>query len=297
MIHFILGQTATGKTARAVRLAHEIDGELINCDSRQIYKGLDIITGKSDNPTDMPMHLVDVAEVTRRYSAHEYAVKAKQIIGDILARGKSPIIVGGTGLYAHYLLHMKESLATSCVLQAARCEQSEQGLSTQTAQLSAGSVEDMQMKIGSVDPTALANLNNSDRSNPHRLLSLLAKLQNPSYVPPLSDLTTLFPDVQKSITVLLHDSPMTARDRLSARVATRLAQGAIEECQGLLKRGHTPDMPGLQTLGYTQLFAYLNGDLLLEEATDQWLAAECKYAKRQKTYFKKYFPTAEIVQV
>ena len=56
-------------------------------------------------------------------------------------------------------------------------------------------------------------------------------------------------------------------------------------------------MPGLQTLGYTQLFAYLNGDLLLEEATDQWLAAECKYAKRQKTYFKKYFPTAEIVQV
>lgn len=287
MIHFILGQTATGKTARAVRLAHEIDGELVNCDSRQIYKGLDIITGKSDNPTDIPMHLVDVAEVSQRYSAHGYAVKAKQIIGDILARGKSPIIVGGTGLYAHYLLHVKESIATSC--------EPETKLPINTDETV--SVEDMQMKIGSVDPTALANLNKSDRANPHRLLSLLHKLQNPSYVPPLSDLTTLFPDVQKSTTVLLHDSPMTARDRLSARVATRLAQGAIEECQGLLKRGHTPDMPGLQTLGYTQLFAYLNGDLLLEEATDQWLAAECKYAKRQKTYFKKYFPTAEIVQV
>lgn len=294
MIHFILGQTATGKTARAVRLAHEIDGELINCDSRQIYKGLDIITGKSDNPTNMPMHLVDVAEVTRRYSAHEYAVKAKQIIGDILARGKSPIIVGGTGLYAHYLLHMKESLATSCVLQAARCEQ---GLSTQTAQLSVESIKDMQLKIGSINPTALANLNNSDRSNPHRLLSLLAKLQNPSYISPLKAEVTLFPEVPHKIQILLHESPQVARDRLSARVATRLAQGAIEECQGLLKQGHTPDMPGLRTLGYTQLFAYLNGDLPLAEATDQWLTAECKYAKRQKTYFKKYFPTAEIVQV
>jgi hypothetical protein len=140
-------------------------------------------------------------------------------------------------------------------------------------------------------------LNNSDRSNPHRLLSLLAKLQNPSYISPLSPEVTLFTEVPHSIAILLHGSPMTARDRLSARVTTRLAQGAIEECQGLLKQGHTPDMPGLQTLGYTQLFAYLSGNLPLAEATDQWLTAECKYAKRQKTYFKKYFPTAEIILV
>ena len=114
MIHFILGQTATGKTARAVRLAHEIGGELVNCDSRQVYTGLDIITGKTDNPTDIPMHMVDLVDVSARYNAHEYAMRAREIIGDIIARGKSPIIIGGTGLYAHYLLHMKESLATSC---------------------------------------------------------------------------------------------------------------------------------------------------------------------------------------
>lgn len=287
MIHFILGQTATGKTARAVRLAHEIDGELVNCDSRQIYKGLDIITGKSDNPTDIPMHLVDVAEVSQRYSAHGYAVKAKQIIGDILARGKSPIIVGGTGLYAHYLLHVKESIATSC--------EPETKLPINTDETV--SVEDMQMKIGSVDPTALANLNKSDRANPHRLLSLLSKLQNPSYVSPLDTKVTLFPGVPHKIQILLHESPQATRDRLSLRVATRLAAGAIEECRHLLTQGYTPEMPGLQTLGYTQLFEYLSGTLSLEDATQQWSATEYQYAKRQKTYFKKYFPTAEIVQV
>ena len=285
MIHFILGQTATGKTARAVRLAHEIGGELVNCDSRQVYKELDIITGKTDNPTDIPMHMVDLVDVSVRYSAHEYAMRAREIIGDIIARGKSPIIVGGTGLYAHYLLHMKESPATSY--------EPETKLPINTDE--SGSVEDIQMKIGSINPTALENLNESDRANPHRLLSLLAKLQNPSYVSPLDTKVTLFPGVPHKIQILLHDSPQTARDRLSQRVAARLAAGAVEECRQLLEHGHTPEMSGLQTLGYTQLFAYLSGALSLEDATQQWLVAECKYAKRQKTYFKKYFPLAEIV--
>ncbi len=287
MIHFILGQTATGKTARAVRLAREIDGELINCDSRQIYKELDIITGKTDNPTDIPMHMVDLVDVSARYSAHEYAMRAKEIIGDIIARGRSPIIVGGTGLYAHYLLHMKESLATSY--------EPEMKLPINTDE--EGSVKDVQMKIGSINPTALANLNHSDRANPHRLLSLLAKLQNPSYVSPLDTRVTLLPDVPQRIQILLHESPGATRDRLSLRVASRLAAGAVEECRHLLARGYTPEMPGLQTLGYAQLFAYLSGALSLEDATQQWSAAEYQYAKRQKTYFKKYFPTAEIVQV
>lgn len=308
MIHFILGQTATGKTARAVRLAHEIDGELINCDSRQIYKELNIITGKTDNPPDIPTHLVDIADISQRYSAHEYALQARAVIADILARGKSPIIVGGTGLYAHYLLHVKESIVTSYKLQATKCVQSERDVATQTAltgltaELSArnqlvGSVQELQQEIYSIDPAALTKLNQSDRANPHRLLSLLHKLQNPTYVPPLSDQVTLFPDVPKSITVLLHSSTTVTHDRLSARVASRLAQGAVEECQTLLTRGYTPDMSGLQALGYTQLFAYLNGDLPIKRATEQWLVAEYQYAKRQKTYFKKYFPTAEIVTI
>ncbi|MEI6327357.1 MAG: tRNA (adenosine(37)-N6)-dimethylallyltransferase MiaA [Candidatus Roizmanbacteria bacterium] len=286
-IYFILGQTATGKTARAALLAREIDGELINCDSRQVYRHLDIITGKSDNPPDIPMHMVDIVDPSLRYSAHEYAVSAKLIIDDIVVRGKSPIIVGGTGLYAYYLLHLNPDRATPEIPLDAG----------ETNRIDSLPISELQHEIMEYDQHAVDTLNESDRSNPHRLGSLLKKLRNPHYKAPLSPTVTLESHTSLAITVLLYEKSEEMRSRITRRVEDRMKSGAIEECKQLLSAGYTPDMPGLKTLGYAQIYAYLNEQISLDEAQQTWVSKEIQYAKRQKTYMQKYFVDARFEMV
>lgn len=285
-IYFLLGQTSTGKTARAAKLAREIDGELINCDSRQVYKHLNIITGKTDNPTDVPMHMIDIVDPSIRYSAHEYAVQTKEAIIDIIHRGKTPIIVGGTGLYAYYLLHLNPDHKTSALLDQKESER-----------IDSLAIPELEQEITHHDPHALEKLNSSDRSNPHRLGSLLKKLMDPTYVSPLSPTMTLGDASTIKIAVLLHENPDVMRTRIALRVQNRVENGAVEECQQLLDKGYDSQMPGLQTLGYSQLFAHLRGEHSIEEAKGIWIDKEYQYARRQKVYLKKYISEATFEMV
>ncbi|MBP6993865.1 tRNA (adenosine(37)-N6)-dimethylallyltransferase MiaA [Candidatus Woesebacteria bacterium] len=285
-IYFILGQTATGKTARAVGLARENSGELVNCDSRQIYQGLDIITGKTDNPVDIPMHLVDVREPDVSYSAYDFAKEATQHIQEIISRYKTPIIVGGTGLYARVLLHADPNVQELIELSPV-----DSGLNNLT-------VDELQQKLITLNSSLFAKLTPSDKLNPRRLIRAIQKIEHGhTNLIALDSPNTIKNQHNVNITILLHENQEILRSRISTRVDERLSLGAVDECKALLAAGYKQTDPGLATLGYQSIFRYLEGQSSFEAMRSEWITKECQYAKRQKTYLLKYFEEAHIHSV
>lgn len=288
-LFFILGQTATGKTARAVTLAKSKGGELINCDSRQIYRGLDIITGKTDNPTDIPVHMVDVVSPDESFSAFDFAQKSIISIQEIVARGKMPIVVGGTGNYARMLkyldptkpkLHHAEYISRS---------------SLDLEKLTKGELQKMLLEI---NRQIFTQLNPSDKENPRRLIRAIQRSE--SYIGEVLDLDSphaLANQYKVRVIMLLHKDQESLRARISQRVDERLSSGAVEECTSLLAKGYKPADPGLATIGYQSIFRHVAGIIDYETMKTEWATKEHQYAKRQKTYLLKYFPEAEIILV
>ncbi len=285
-IFFILGQTATGKTARAVNLAKSQGGELINCDSRQIYRELNIITGKTDNPSDIPVHLVDIVDVRKPYSPYEFALQGIDKIKDIISRGKVPIIVGGTGNYARILLYfdplVKHSISSAC-----------------HPELVEGSTkQDLQQKLMQLDKVAYEKLNPSDKDNPRRLLRAIQRSEsNRGELLDLDSPHALANQYTVAVTILMHKDQESLHARISQRVDERLKSGAVEECRSLLAKGYKSTDLGLATIGYQTIFRHLAGVIDYETMKTEWAIKERQYAKRQKTYLLKYFPEAEILQV
>ena len=285
-LSLIIGQTASGKTARAVEEARRENGALINCDSRQVYTSLDIITGKTDNPEDIPMHAVDLCDPHTYFSAANYATAARAALAHIMSEGKRPIVVGGTGMYARFFLHGVPSLMNHSY--------------PDRAPESTTSVADLVQRIGSLDPSALNTLNTSDRANPRRLTALIQRLtRTEESVSPLSmeSPDTIANQFDVQTTILIHRSPALLDKRLRSRIQERITAGALDECRSLMERGYTLDDPGLHTIGYRSVFAHIAGTLSLEAMIEEWFYEERHYAKRQKTYFLKYFPSATIVEV
>ena len=286
-VFFILGQTATGKTALAASLAREKRGELVNCDSRQIYQKLDIITGKADNPADLPMHLVNVVDPKEMYSALAYAQAGIQSIDGIISRNKIPVVVGGTGMYARMLLYADLEKADLSI--ASSLDLSE------TNKLSK---EELKKQLQQVDAAAFEQLSPSDQENPRRLIRAIHKLQANS--PEILDAQSprcIANRFHTQIVVLLHENGAVLGSRIQSRVEERIKSGAIEECQELLKAGYSPTDPGLATIGYQSVFRYLAGVIDLSAMKSEWATRERQYAKRQKTYLLKYFPAAEVRKV
>lgn len=282
-IYFILGQTATGKTAHAVTLAREKKGELINCDSRQLYRELNIITGKTDNPQDIPTHLVDMISPDEPYSAFNFAKDATRNIQEIIFRGHIPIVVGGTGLYARTLL-----FSDSKTNELTKPPIVDPRLNTLT-------VQELQQKLISMNSLLFENLTPSDKGNPRRLLRAIQKARNsaPDLVS-LDSPNTINNQYNINVTVLLHENQEILRSRITKRVDERLDLGAVEECRSLLAKGYIATDPGLATIGYRSIFRYLHKQSNLESMRSEWITKECQYAKRQKTYFLKYFKEAQI---
>ncbi len=287
-LHLILGQTATGKTARASTLAREIGGELVNCDSRQIYRHLDIITGKTDNPRDIPLHLVDIVDPPERFSSVEYARRARLVIDDILSRGKVPIVVGGTGPYAHMLLHADLSSQ----------ENRSPSISPIDTKLNSYGVKDLQDMLYKLNANVFDSLNTSDKANPRRLVSAIMRARMKSRAPiPSTKHTSIEVSCTCHTIILLHRDSQSLTRRITDRVHTRLDMGAIEECRLLRSRGYTAQDPGLATIGYQSLFAFLDGSGTIQTMIDDWIVKERQYAKRQKTYLLKYFSDATTIFV
>lgn len=329
----VTGQTATGKTKLALHLAKKHNGELINCDSRQIYQHLNIITGKDINLKttkftlklklgkfkigyypistlntkylilDTRIWLYDIIDPKIPFSSFDWASCARIVIKDIIQRGKTPIIIGGTYLYLKHLLYgfETEKIPPNWTLRK---------------QLNNYTVIKLQEKLIKVAPEVFQKLNQSDVANPQRLIRRIEiayhkrinqKTENRSrktevgkqasefspqssdFRHPLSDLseTSDFRTRYSDFIGLKYKDKNGLIKAITKRVHQRVKLGALDEVRLLLNKGYLSTDPGLKTIGYSQLTDHLSGKISLKKAINTWIIREIQYAKRQYTFMKK----------
>jgi len=268
----ISGPTATGKTNLAIKLAKKFNGELISADSRQIYHGLDIGTGK-DHPKNIKIHLIDLISPDQSFSVAQYQKLAFQKITEIHKKNKLPIIIGGTGQYIDAIINPNKSTYSIKPNKFLRYFLNK--LSTPTLQ-----------KIYKIlDKNNFESLNNSEKHNPHRLIRKIEIKLSFSVETRRRHVSTKKPNFD-----FLHLS-LTAPTsflypRINIRVEKRLNLGLLDEIKKILKQFSWSD-PGLNTLAYKEFKNYFNNNSSLPESIKKWTFDEHAYARRQLTWFKK----------
>ncbi len=283
----ICGPTATGKTNLALQLAKAFNGELVSADSRQVYKGMDIATGKDlpnkvksqkskvkINQQSIHYYLVDSIRIwgydlvkpSEAFSVADYIKITHQIIIDIWQRGKLPIIVGGTGLYINSLLTPPPSISIP----------PDKKLRQRLNKLN---VLDLQQQLIKLNPHRFHQMNESDRCNPRRLIRAIeianSKFPQPHQIQPSSSLWI-------GLT-----APITAIDqRIFKRVTDRIQNGMTEEVKRLINKYPDWSLPAFSATGYRQWRNYLEGKTTKKQAIKLWQQSEHQYARRQLTWFK-----------
>jgi tRNA dimethylallyltransferase len=271
----LVGPTAVGKTAVALDLAHALGAEIVNADSMQVYRELDIGTAKP-TPAEqarVPHHLLDVADPDEHYDAACYAKEARETIAGLHRRGVPPLVVGGTGLYIKALLaglfHQDE--AAPEVRARLAQELAEHGLPTLLARLK------------SLDPATAQRLAPGDSYRILRALEVVEATGRPMSV---LHADHNFGDRPYTTLKIGLDLPREELyQRIDDRVKIMLTQGWLDEVRGLLKR-YPAGIKPLQALGYRHLVAYLEVRLPLPEAIEQTQKETRRYAKRQLTWFR-----------
>ena len=274
----IAGPTASGKTALAVALAKDLNGEVVSCDSMQVYRHMDIGTAK---PTlaerqGIPHHMIDVAEPWEDFSVSRYCEMAAPIVDDILARGKTAIIAGGTGLYLDSLIRGNAFAPFPSTGVREKLE----------AQADAEGMEAMLSRLRAVDPDSAARLHLSDRKRILRALEVY--LETGETITEHNRKTQALPS---RYTPLWLGLDFTERSelyrRIDLRVGRMLELGLVEEIQGLLTSGIPEKATALQAIGYKEFVDALDGRCTIEEAADQVRQSSRRYAKRQLTWFRR----------
>jgi tRNA dimethylallyltransferase len=266
----ITGQTATGKTKLALELAIKHNGELINFDSRQIYKYLDIITGKDIPKTKI--WLYDVVTPDQYFSSFDFVRLVTPIIKDIKKRNKTPILVGGTYLYLKHLLYGINDNNSPPDFKLRE-------------KLNNKSVDYLQKMLIKLNKNVFENLNHSDQLNPRRLIRRIEiekYQQTHTKKVPMSPISPI-----SRFIGLKYKDRSKLRQVIKKRVEERFDSGAIDEVKKILKMGYAENDPGLKTIGYKQIIKYLNKEITKEEAIEDWINKEVQYAKRQLTFMKK----------
>ncbi|MCI5484737.1 MAG: tRNA (adenosine(37)-N6)-dimethylallyltransferase MiaA [Clostridiales bacterium] len=274
----IAGPTASGKTALAVELAKELNGEVVSCDSMQIYKGMDIGTAKP-TPGEMqgiPHHMIDVAEPEEDFSVSRYCSLAAPIVDDILSRGKTAIIAGGTGLYMDSLIQGNDFAPFPATGVRERLE----------AEAEAQGIQVVFDRLAAVDPEAAGRLHLSDRKRIIRALEVY--LETGETITAHNRKTQLIPPRYSPLWLGLDfENRADLYGRIDRRVGLMLEQGLIAEIQGLLAAGVPPKCTAMQAIGYKEFLAALKGECTIGEAADQVRQASRRYAKRQLTWFRR----------
>ena len=274
----IAGPTASGKTALAVELAKLTSGEVVSCDSMQVYKRMDIGTAK---PTKEEMqgivhHMIDVAEPAEDFSVSRYCDLAAPIVDDILARGKTAIIAGGTGLYMDALIRGNDFAPFPSTGMREKLEQ----------QADEVGMEAMLERLAAIDPESAARLHVADRKRIIRALEVYYETgktitehnRATQQIPPRYDPLWLGLDFE--------DRAELYR-RIDLRVELMLQQGLVEEIRSLLAEGIPAKCTAMQAIGYKEFVEALEGKCSIETAAAQVQQSSRRYAKRQLTWFKR----------
>jgi tRNA dimethylallyltransferase len=269
-----MGATATGKTAAAVALCARFKGEIVSMDSRQVYRGLDVGTGKptADEQRAARHHLIDVIEPHETWSAGRHAAAARAAIEEIAARGNVPFLVGGTGLYFRALLGGLADVAVP-----------EDVSKRLRAAMDARSTDDLYDELALRDPERAAQLSRADRVRITRALEIMdhtGRTVSDIY----ADGATTTPCRVKRLVLTLPRPAL--RERIDARTRAFVRAGWVEEVRGLLAGGVPADAPGMKSLGYGEIAEALAGGRPMEPVIDRVILRTRQYAKRQETFFR-----------
>ena len=274
----VVGPTASGKTKLAVQLAKLYNGEVVSCDSMQIYRHMDIGTAK---PTQEEMdgvvhHMIDIVEPGEDFSVGKYVQMADGCVQDILSRGKTAVIAGGTGLYVDSLITGRVFAPTPSTGKRAQLEAQ--------MRLEGGAV--MLDRLRAVDPDAAARLHPADEN---RIIRALEVYQETGKTITQHNLETqsLPPRYQPCWIGLDYMDRAVLYGRIDLRVELMLQAGLLDEIRSLLARGISPQTTAMQAIGYKEFFSALDGSCSLQEAAALVQQRSRNYAKRQLTWFRR----------
>ena len=271
----ICGATATGKSDLAVTLAHEIDAEIINADSMQLYKGMDIGTAKitMEERKGVTHHLMDLLDVTQDANVAWYQENARAAISEIHGRGKNVIIVGGTGLYIKAILDELNFPDTDPVVRAAlELEFATQGIGP------------LFERLEKLDPAAALAIDKANSRRVIRALEVIKITGKPFTANLPREESSRYPHAQQFGLVMDRD---LLSERISNRVDRMWEQGLVAEVEKLKVAGITKGVTAQRALGYAQVIAQIEGKVTEEEAKEETKRATRQYARRQETWFSR----------
>ena len=270
---FLVGPTAAGKTAVAVELARLLNAEIVSADSMQVYRGMDIGTAKptAEQRGEIPHHLIDVCEVGEPFDVKRFVNLASGVIGEPTSREKTPLIVGGTGLYVRALRRgLFEGPPRNSKLRA---------------RLEGKSTAELFEELQRADPETAAKV---DRHNPRRLVRALEVFCATGK--PISALQTQWSDdrVRKNVPMIgLNRERVDLFARIERRIDEQIAGGWVDEVKWLVARGMEQNATALQAAGYRELVAHLHGELSLADTVALIKARTRQLARRQLTWFRR----------
>lgn len=273
----ICGPTASGKTALSIEVAKKINGEIISCDSMQIYKDMNIGTAKptKEEMGEIKHYLIDYVLPTERYSVAEYKKDAKKAIKEVIEKGKTPIIVGGTGLYVDSLIYeieYPEIKFDEEYRKKLEKEVEEEGL------------EKLYEKAKKIDPIAIQKISKTDKKRIQRVLEIYHATGKTKTEQEIIS-RQKEPEYAYKVYGLLWDR-QKLYDRINLRVDIMIEQGLIEEVKTILKK-YSKFPTAMQGLGYKEVVQYLNKEITKEEMIEKIKQETRRYAKRQMTWFRK----------
>ena len=272
----LAGPTASGKTALAVALAQALNGEVVSCDSMQVYKFMDIGTAK---PTlaemqGVPHHMIDVADPREDYSVSRYCKDAAPIVEDIVSRGKTAIIAGGTGLYMDSLIRGNDFAPFPSTGVRERLER----------QADAEGLEAMRSWLRSIDPEAEVRIQDRKRL----LRALEVYLETGETITEHNRRTQALPPRFTPLWLGLDfENRQSLYSRIDQRVTHMLEAGLLQEIRSLLQSGVPDTATAMQAIGYKEFVSALNGHGTVEAAADSVRQSSRRYAKRQLTWFRR----------
>ena len=269
----VVGATATGKSSLAIELARALDGEVVNADSMQLYRGMDIGTAKEPAAAwrGVPHHLLDIWPVTQAANVADYQKLARAVIDEIIARGRVPILAGGSGLYVRAALDDLDFPGTDPAIR--------DRLERELTDLGAGALH---TRLAGLDPAAAAAILPSNGRRIVRALEV-TELSGRPFSATMPAFEQHRPAVQFGLTL-----PRPELDRRIAARVDRMWQAGLEaEVKGLVVQGLREGRTASRALGYQQVLRYLDGEWTLEEARLETIKATKRFARRQESWFRR----------
>ena len=274
----IVGPTASGKTALSIELAKKINGEIVSCDSMQIYKDMNIGSAKptTEEMQGIKHYLIDEVEPTQRFSVAEYKKRAEQAIEEIIEKGKTPIIVGGTGLYANSLIYGIE-------FDQIKFNENYRNKLMQEAETEEG-LQKLYEQAKKIDPKAMEKISFNDKK---RIIRVLEIFHSTGKTKTQQEIESRKREVEYDYHVYaLNWDREKLYERINLRVDLMIQNGLIEEVEELLKK-YKEFPTAMQGLGYKEVVEYLDNKLTKEEMIEKIKQETRRYAKRQMTWFRK----------